>query len=569
MGDPGLAGVDRPPAVRRPRLPDEPVRRDLPRRGGRHDRRPGPDAHEVHGARRPRRDRSRAGARGLGDRHARRDAWPAPGPGGRPALSPRRLGGSGPRSGSGATGPGGSLAHRGRVRLRAVDGQPFAHPAPGATGGAVRVRRRTPHPPTPRADRPLRRRPHGDGRRPVPRAAAARERSPRLRTSRHPRGVPVCRARRAVPGQRRRPVRGTRWQAADPGRAGDRPVRAAHAAHPAGLRRDRRPATALRPADGVLRRHHVVLRGVLRERGYRALLPRAVADGLDVAGPAGCVRRDGPRQRDHPFARPPGRPPDPALSTGGVARGHRVRRAAHRPDPGRGAGPLSRRQREPRPLGGPLGRSRTAVHGARCAHRQLVEPLHAAMVCTARRRSAAGPQDRRRQDHPGRRTRRHLHRDRIEPRGPPRLRHPRRHRPDRGTGSPLRARVHRRQLRAEPDQGRRSARGRPSDRDRGPRSRRGGRPRDRTRGSPLVLLPGPQRGGEPGGPRRRGAGGAADPGRDVRDHRRERWVQGSDPGDRGRADRPPPGRRPGRPPPHELRLRRRPALGLRAPAATS
>ena len=81
--------------------------------------------------------------------------------------------------------------------------------------------------------------------------------------------------------------------------------------------------------------------------------------------------------------------------------------------------------------------------------------------------------------------------------------------------------------------------------------------------APVVLLSGPQRGGQPRRARRRGARDAADPRRHLRDHRRRRRLEGRHPGPRRRPRRRPPRRRPRRPPPDEPRLRRGPSLGLR------
>ena len=74
----------------------------------------------------------------------------------------------------------------------------------------------------------------------------------------------------------------------------------------------------------------------------------------------------------------------------------------------------------------------------------------------------------------------------------------------------------------------------------------GARPR------PLLLLPGPQRGGEPRGPRRGGAGRPAGARGSLRDHRRRRRLAGRDPGHRRPPRGRPPGRRPGGPPPTNL-----------------
>ena len=90
-----------------------------------------------------------------------------------------------------------------------------------------------------------------------------------------------------------------------------------------------------------------------------------------------------------------------------------------------------------------------------------------------------------------------------------------------------------------------------------------GRRRPDTRAAPVLLLPGPQRGGQPRRPGGRGARGPAHPRRHVRDHRRRRRLARRHAGHRRHARRRPPRRRPGGPPPDQPRLRRGPALGLR------
>ena len=89
------------------------------------------------------------------------------------------------------------------------------------------------------------------------------------------------------------------------------------------------------------------------------------------------------------------------------------------------------------------------------------------------------------------------------------------------------------------------------------------RARPGPRAPAVLLLPGPQRGGQPRGAGARGARGPARDRRTVRDHRRRRRLEGPDARDRRAARRRAPGRRAGRPPRGQPRLRRRPAVGLR------
>ena len=63
-----------------------------------------------------------------------------------------------------------------------------------------------------------------------------------------------------------------------------RPVRHPGAAHPDRIRRHRHPTATLRPADRDRGGHHLLLRGVLRQRRHQSLLPRPGAAGLDLAG---------------------------------------------------------------------------------------------------------------------------------------------------------------------------------------------------------------------------------------------------------------------------------------------
>ena len=112
----------------------------------------------------------------------------------------------------------------------------------------------------------------------------------------------------------------------------------------------------------------------------------------------------------------------------------------------------------------------------------------------------------------------------------------------------------------QPVPGRPAAR---SQHDRRPRPGRDPRARPGPRASAVLLLPGPQRGGQPRGAGARGARGPAGDRRPVRDHRRRRRLEGPDARDRRAARRRAPGRRAGRPPRGQPRLRGRPAVGLR------
>ena len=465
LGDPRLARVGRAAAVRRPGVPDEPAGGDLPRRGGRHDRRPGPDPDPLDGARRPRRPGSGARSRRLGDRHACRDARASTSRSRRSCCACWSAGRIGPaiRRPSGRPGPTAGSSRR---------------PSSSACRWA-----------TTRSPCSWRHRSRCSSSRSTRASSAAAGWSPRcaavlavtivvlyleLPLRAGPFRAPLVYGRPETLDGFWYVVLAEQFQGSvvDPfgdlgGKVLTLVTRATGqfgpltAAHPARLPRHRRPASAVRAADRVHRRHHVVLRRVLRERRHRALLPRAVADGLDLAGDPRRVRRDGRRPTSSParatsWRRQP-TPRYPAASPRSWPSGSP---SSSSPRPLVAVPARYRAVNESaRPVGGPLGGSRPAAHGARCAHRELVEPLHAAMVCTARRRSTAGPEDRRRQDHPGRRTGRHLHGDRCEPRGPPRLRHPRRREPGRRAGPPLRAGIHRGQLGAVPDPGHRPSAG--------------------------------------------------------------------------------------------------------------
>ena len=115
----------------------------------------------------------------LGDRDPRRGAHPSPGARGGPALAPGRVGREGPLPRRRPTRPGRPLPACRDGHLRAGRRQPFAHPAAGDPGRAVRARRR----PGDLATRPAR---------PVVHRPARWDRRPRLS-----RAAP---ARRAVPG---------------------------------------------------------------------------------------------------------------------------------------------------------------------------------------------------------------------------------------------------------------------------------------------------------------------------------------------------------------------------------
>ncbi len=135
----------------------------------------------------------------------------------------------------------------------------------------------------------------GPDRRPrLPRAPVtcrAVPRPARVRHARHLGGVQIHRPGRAVPGQPARSVRGPAAQVRRPRDADRHPVRDPRPAHPDRLRRDRPAPAALRAVDRDGRRDHLLLRRVVRQRRHQPLLPRAGADGLDVAGHPGRGRR--------------------------------------------------------------------------------------------------------------------------------------------------------------------------------------------------------------------------------------------------------------------------------------
>ena len=204
----GLARLGRPPAVRRPGVPDEPVVGHLPggRRRGHGRSRPGPD--RLGRAGDGGRARARPHADRLGHRHACRGARPAPRAAGGPAPTARRLGGPCPRPSSARSRR--PLPGRRVGRLRVVGRQSLADAPAGRARRPVRARR------GPRHLAPAPARPHVRGRagdharRRLPGAAAAGRPVPGragLRTAGHVGRFLVRRARGAVPRQPARPVR--------------------------------------------------------------------------------------------------------------------------------------------------------------------------------------------------------------------------------------------------------------------------------------------------------------------------------------------------------------------------
>ena len=133
------------------------------------------------------------------------------------ALAPRRVGRAGPRARRPRTRrPGRPLPARRDGRLRAGRRQPFADPAVGHPGRALRPRRRSRDLASRQAGPGLRRAARGDRRPRLPRAAAARravQGGPRVRHAEHLGRLPLHRPRRAVPGQPVRPVRRAATQA--------------------------------------------------------------------------------------------------------------------------------------------------------------------------------------------------------------------------------------------------------------------------------------------------------------------------------------------------------------------
>ena len=186
-----LAGLGRPPAVRRAGLPDEPVLGAVRGRRGRRDGGPRPEADRLDDPRDRRRHRPGADPDRLGDRDPCRGPFAPPGAPRDPALAPRHLGRARrcerarrpPRSRRPV--PGGR-----DDRLRAGRRQPLADVAPGAPGRAVRAGGRSRDLAARPAGPRLRRGARAHGHAGLPRAAAARRavpRRPRLRHPEHPR----------------------------------------------------------------------------------------------------------------------------------------------------------------------------------------------------------------------------------------------------------------------------------------------------------------------------------------------------------------------------------------------
>ena len=389
--------------------------------------------------------RARAGAHAdrLGDRHARRRARPPPRVRRRPAPPARRLGGRVRWDGGrrrrrrGAGRDAGDRGDRYLVAAAVVFGlaarQPLADPAAGARGRAVRARGR----PGDLAASPARRWPAS----PALAVDASSLVYLELPLRAGPFRAPLVYGRpdtwdgfwyvvlgRAVPGQPGRPVRRPAAQDRRPRRPDASPSSASLAPLiPVGFVATVRAAAALRAADRhVAVADHLLLRRVLRERGHRPLLPRADPDRLDLAGDPG--RRRGRTGWPAALARSPAAPATPASRPDRRrARPSRSRPSCWSPTvldaPGPPARPSTRAATASaadwtdRALGG---------HGAGRGHRELVELLDAAMVCTARRGPAPGPHHRRRSDAPRRGLGEHHRRDRRQPRQPARLRHPRR-----------------------------------------------------------------------------------------------------------------------------------------------
>ena len=128
----------------------------------------------------------------------------------------------------------------------------------------------------------------------LPRAAAPGRAVPRAARVRRPVDlgrVLVHRPRRAVPGQPRRSVRRPGREVRRARRSHGRGVRAAGRAAAARVRGDRDPATSIRAVERHHGPHHVLLRGVVRQRDDRPLLPGSRAHRLDLARAARRRRR--------------------------------------------------------------------------------------------------------------------------------------------------------------------------------------------------------------------------------------------------------------------------------------
>ena len=151
----------------------------------------------------------------------------------------------------------------------------------------VRHRRRPVHLAPPAARPRLRRGARGHTRRRLPRAAAARRdlRAPLVYG--RPEtwdGFWYVSLGRAVPGQPRHPFGELPRQVRRARRADGGPVRDPRAGR-SRLRSSRPPCGGrVRAADRFGRPHHVLLRGLVRQRRHRPLLPRADPDRLDLAG---------------------------------------------------------------------------------------------------------------------------------------------------------------------------------------------------------------------------------------------------------------------------------------------
>ena len=267
-----LAGVGRPPAVRRAGLPDEPAVRPVPRGGGRLHGRPRARTDRSAGDRDRGRHRAGPDPDRLGDRDPRRGAHPPPGARGGPALAPGRVGREGPLTRRRPTRPGRPLPACRDGGLRAGRRQPFADPAAGDPGRAVRARRR-PGDLATRPARPVVHRPARGDRRPrLPRAAPARRAvpgGPRVRHAEHVGRLPLHRPRRAVPGQPVQPVRRAATQVRRAHQPHGVAVRDPGPAHPGRVRRDRDPPAPLCAADRDGRGDHLLLRRLVRQRRHQ------------------------------------------------------------------------------------------------------------------------------------------------------------------------------------------------------------------------------------------------------------------------------------------------------------
>ena len=164
-------------------------------------------------------------------------------------------------------------------------------------------------------------------------------------------------------------------------------------APPARVPRHGPPATALRAADRLGLGDHVLLRRLVRQRRHRSLLPRALASSPGRGWRSWAPRRDGRGPPGGPLERSPADLPTAGLSRTGYGRGRRWRSCCS-----------SRRSSPRRPYrrvdGATTGRRAWVDHAlvpwTRRRHRELVELLDAAMVCTAGRGSAARHRDHRR-----------------------------------------------------------------------------------------------------------------------------------------------------------------------------